>query len=68
MGLTEEQKEIKKEFAGYKRKVTELAGEIHDIVEDTIWTEYERLITLSQEVQVAMKTVNDFKAQHDFLK
>jgi hypothetical protein len=68
MALTEEQKEIKKEFAGYKRKVTEIAGEIHDIVEDTIWTDYERLIPLSQSIQDAMKTVTDFKAQHDFLK
>jgi hypothetical protein len=68
MGLTDEQKEIKKEYAGYKRKVVELAGEIHDIVEDTIWTDYEKLLTLSDSVQVAMKDVVDFKAKHDFLK
>ena len=68
MGLTDEQKEIKKEFAGYKRKVVELAGEIHDIVEDTIWTDYEKLLTLSDSVQVAMKDVLEFKAKHDFLK
>jgi hypothetical protein len=68
MGLTDEQKEIKKEYAGYKRKVVELAGEIHDIVEDTIWTDYEKLLTLSESVQVAMKDVVDFKAKHDFLK
>ncbi|WP_455756297.1 CCE_0567 family metalloprotein [Sulfurimonas sp.] len=66
MALTEEQKTIKKEFAGYKRKVTEIAGEIHDIVEDTIWTDYERLIELSKKVQVAMEPVNEFKAKHDF--
>ncbi|KIM09634.1 MAG: hypothetical protein KU38_08820 [Sulfurovum sp. FS08-3] len=63
----EEQKAIKKEYAGYKRKVTELAGEIHDIVEDTIWSDYARLLTLSQEVQEAMKPVLELKAQHDFL-
>ncbi|MEJ2414731.1 MAG: CCE_0567 family metalloprotein [Sulfurimonas sp.] len=68
MGLTDEQKAIKKEYAGYKRKVVELAGEIHDIVEDTIWTDYEKLLTLSDSVQVAMKDVVDFKAKHDFLK
>ena len=68
MALTEEQKEIKKEYAKYKRIVTQIAGEIHDIVEDTIWTEYERLLELSEQVQVAMKDVTDFKAQHDFLK
>jgi uncharacterized coiled-coil DUF342 family protein len=68
MALTEEQKEIKKEFAGYKRKVTEVAGEIHDIVEDTIWTDYVRLPELSEKVIELMKDVNEFKAQHDFLK
>jgi NADH:ubiquinone oxidoreductase subunit E len=68
MALTEEQKEIKKEYAGYKRKVTEIAGVIHDIVEDTIWTEYDKLPELSQELQVAMEPVLEFKAKHDFLK
>lgn len=68
MALTEEQKALKKELAGYKRKVVELAGEIHDIVEDTIWTDYARLMTLSQDVQTAMKVVEDFKAEHTFLQ
>jgi hypothetical protein len=68
MALTEEQKEIKKEYAGYKRKVTELAGVMHDIVEDTIWTEYDKLPELSAQISEAMKPVNEMKAQHDFLK
>lgn len=68
MALTEEQKEIKKEFAGYKRKVSEIAGEIHDIVEDTIWTDYVKLPELSEKIALAMKDVNEFKAQYDFLK
>ena len=68
MALTEEQKEIKKEYAKYKRKVTEIAGEIHDIVEDTIWTEYTRLPELSENIQKAMEPVLEFKAKHDFLK
>ena len=68
MALTDEQKEIKKKFAGYKRKVSEIAGEIHDIVEDTIWSDYVKLPKLSEDVAVAMKDVNEFKAQHDFLK
>lgn len=68
MALTDEQKEIKKQFAGYKRKVTEIAGVMHDIVEDTIWTEYDKLPELSEQIQVAMKDVVEFKAQHDFLK
>ncbi|MEA3497970.1 MAG: CCE_0567 family metalloprotein [Campylobacterota bacterium] len=68
MALTQEQKEIRKQYAGYKRKVTEVAGEIHDIVEDTIWTEYVKLPELSLKVQELMKDVVSFKAQHDFLK
>ena len=68
MALTEEQKEIKKQFAKYKRIVTEYAGEMHDIVEDTIWTDYEKLPGLSEKIAVAMKDVNEFKAKHDFLK
>jgi len=68
MALTDEQKEIKKEFAKYKRKVTEVAGEIHDIVEDTIWTDYVRLPELSQKIALQMDELNSFKAKHDFLK
>ncbi len=68
MGLTEEEKEIKKEFAGYKRKVTEVAGEIHDIVEDSIWTDYVKLPELSAKIGVLMDELNTFKAQHEFLK
>lgn len=68
MALTEEQKEIKKEYAKLKRQVTETAGVIHDIVEDTIWTQYADLVTLSAKVQEQMKDVEAFKAKHDFLK
>jgi hypothetical protein len=66
--LTAEQKEIKKEYAKLKRKVTEVAGEIHDIVEDTLWTDYKRLPELSQKILDGMKDVESFKAEHDFLK
>ncbi|QKF80627.1 hypothetical protein CRV08_07005 [Halarcobacter ebronensis] len=65
--LTEDQKEMKKELAKYKRKVVELAGVVHDIVEDTIWTEYTKLPQLSEQIVAAMKDVNDFKAEHPYL-
>ena len=68
MALTPEQKEIKKEFATYKRKVTEIAGVIHDIVEDTIWTDYDKLPALSQELGEKMQELLEFKQKHDFLK
>ena len=66
--LTAEQKELKKELAKYKRKVVELAGEVHDIVEDTIWTDYVRLPKLSEDIKDAMKVVNEFLEQHPYLK
>ncbi len=66
--LTDEQKEKKKELAKYKRKVIELAGVVHDIVEDTIWTEYNKLPELSEKIAIAMKDVNNFKEEHPYLK
>jgi len=68
MALTEEQKELKKELAKYKRKVMEIAGVIHDIVEDSIWVDYQKLSALSNDIEVAMKVVTEFKAKHEFLK
>jgi len=68
MALTEEQKELKKELAKYKRKVMEIAGVIHDIVEDSIWVDYQKLSGLSNDIEVAMKVVTEFKAKHEFLK
>lgn len=68
MTLSDEQKTIKKELAGHKRRISEIAGQIHDIVEDTLWSEYEMLPVLSQKIQVSMKEMLEFKSKHDFLK
>ena len=68
MELTAEQKELKKELPKYKRKVVELAGEVHDIVEDSIWTDYVRLPKLSEDIDSAMNIVNEFLEQHPYLK
>ena len=68
MELTNEQKELKKELAKFKRKVVELAGEVHDIVEDSIWTDYVRLPKLSEDIDSAMNIVNEFLEQHPYLK
>lgn len=68
MALTDEQKQKKKEFAKYKRKVIELAGVMHDIVEDTIWTDYNKLPKISEDIAVAMKDVVAFKDAHPYLK
>lgn len=68
MQLTDEQKEIKKLLAKRKRVITELAGEIHDIVEDTLWSDYARLPELSESIQVKMKEMLEFKSKYEFLK
>jgi len=68
MELTPEQKEMKKELAKFKRKVVELAGEVHDIVEDRIWTDYNQLPKLSEDISVAMREVLEFQEQHPYLK
>ena len=67
MEIIMDEKEIKKTFAGRKRKVVEIAGEMHDIVEDTLWTDYHKLPILSQKIQDAMQEVLQMKASHDFL-
>lgn len=66
--LTPEQKEKKKELAKYKRKVVEKAGIMHDIVEDTIWTDYVKLPQLSEEIGLAMKDVESFLDEHPYLR
>lgn len=66
--LTPEQKEKKKELAKYKRKVVEKAGVMHDIVEDTIWTDYVKLPQLSEEIALAMKDVESFLDEHPYLR
>lgn len=68
MELNEEQKALKKELAKHKRKISEIAGQIHDIVEDTLWSDYDVLPELSQNIQDSMKEMLDFKSKHDFLK
>lgn len=68
MELTQEQKAYKKELAKHKRKVVELAGVVHDIVEDTIWTDYTKLPQLGEEIVLAIKEVNAFLEEHPYLK
>lgn len=63
-----DEKEIKKELATFKRKITQTAGLIHDIVEDSLWEEYAQLPKLSEEIQIQMREMLDFKSKYDFLK
>ncbi|WP_345979005.1 CCE_0567 family metalloprotein [Sulfurimonas sp. HSL3-2] len=59
--MSEEIKEKKKELAKFKRMAVEIASEIHDIVEDTLWTDYDRMPELSKRLVDAVKEANEFK-------
>lgn len=53
--------ETKKQMAKLKRKATELAGEIHDIVEDTLFEDYDKLEELSRQTKAAVEKYLEFK-------
>jgi len=59
----EEKKEMKKELAKRKRMAVEIASEIHDIVEDTLWTDYTKMPELSEKLIAAVEEANTFKAE-----
>lgn len=58
------EKELKKELARLKRIAVEIAGEIHDIVEDTLWIKYKELPILSAKIVEAIKEAEVFKETH----
>ena len=62
--MSEETKELKKELAKRKRMAVEIASEIHDIVEDTLWVDYEKMPELSQKLVAAVTDANAFKAEN----
>lgn len=55
----------KKELATMKRKASEIASKIHDIVEDTLWTEYNELKPLAEEIIAAIDKYHEFKNEHN---
>ena len=59
-----DEKELKKELARLKRLADEIAGEIHDIVEDTLWIKYKELPILSAKIVEAIKEAEAFKETH----
>ncbi len=56
--------ELKKELAKYKRLAVEIASEIHDIVEDTLWVDYVKMPELSEKLKDAVEKANTFKEQN----
>jgi len=57
-------KELKKELAKRKRMAVEIASEIHDIVEDTLWTDYVKMPELSEKLRAAVEEANRYKAEN----
>lgn len=62
--MTEEAKALKKELAKRKRMAVEIASEIHDIVEDTLWVDYVKMPELSEKLSVAVEEANRFKDEN----
>ena len=62
--MSEEAKALKKEFAKRKRIAVEIASEVHDIVEDTLWTDHVKLPELSEKLKAAVEEANKFKADN----
>ncbi len=56
--------ELNKELAKLKRQAQELAGAIHDIVEETLWQEYGQLPDLSAKLVQAVESAEQFRQQH----
>lgn len=62
--MSDETKELKKEWAKRKRLAVEIASEIHDIVEDTLWTDAVKMPELSEKLLAAVQEANNFKAEN----
>jgi len=63
--MPEDIKELKKGLAKRKRKAVEIASEIHDIVEDTLWTDYVKMPELSEKLKAAVEEANNFKTENN---
>jgi len=50
-------------LAKKKRIIMEVAGQIHDVVEDSLWSDYQRLPELSQSLMELMADLQQFKQQ-----
>ena len=62
--MSEDVKVLKKEMGKRKRIAVEIASEIHDIVEDTLWEDYVKMPELSEKLISAIEEVNKFKQEN----
>lgn len=60
--MSQDPSELKRELAKLRRLAVEVASEIHDIVEDTLWTDYVKMPSLAEKLKLAVEAANDFKA------
>ncbi|MDD2906172.1 MAG: CCE_0567 family metalloprotein [Sulfurimonas sp.] len=63
--MSVEEKDAKRELAKLKRLAVEIASEIHDIVEDTLWTNYVKMPELAEKLKIAVQEANDFKEKNN---
>lgn len=61
--MSEEMKDFKKEYARRKRLAVEIASEIHDIVEDTVWTNHVKMPALAAKLVEAVEYANAYKTE-----
>ena len=66
--MSEDVKELKKELAKRKRMAVEIASEIHDIVEDTLWTDAVKMPELSEKLLAAVNDGNTAYNRDGFSK
>lgn len=55
------EQEYAKALAKKKRIIAEVAGQIHDVVEDTLWSNYAELPALAARIQELMADLEQFK-------
>jgi len=60
-GLSMNEQEYAKALAKKKRIIAEVAGQIHDVVEDTLWSNYAELPALAARIQELMADLEQFK-------
>ncbi len=53
--------DFQKALAKKKRIIAEVAGQIHDVVEDTLWSNYAELPALAAQIQELMADLEQFK-------
>lgn len=58
--------ELKKELAKKKRIASDIASEIHDVVEDRFFDDYRRLTELSEQAIKAVEDYRQFKEANGF--